>query len=99
MSETLVFPVKGDFDAAAVRDLRPKLDHVVDHEEGKVVLDLTDVSFIDSSGIGAVVFLYKRLVAKGREFAVRGLNGQPKELFAYLRIDRNIPIENSERTI
>lgn len=82
----------GAFDAAAAADARPRLDTVIEGD-GDVVFDLSDVDFIDSSGIGAIVFLFKRLTAKGRGLRLAGVHGQPLQLMEFLRIPRVIPIE------
>jgi anti-sigma B factor antagonist len=82
---TEVFKVEGDFDAAAARELRPLLESLA--AAGKnVTVDLSSVDFIDSSGVGALVFLHKRLVAAGHKLVVTGLKGQPLELLTYLRL-------------
>ena len=94
MPDKMVFAVEGDFDAAAVQDMRPKLNELADLAEGDLVLDLTGVTFMDSSGIGAIAFLYKRLVAHHRGFSVRGLSGQPREVFAHLGMDRAVKMED-----
>ena len=72
-------------DAAAMAAIRPQFEALAQGAED-VELDLSKVSFIDSSGIGGIVFLYKRLVAAGRRLTVRGLGGQPLQMFKYLRI-------------
>ena len=79
-----IFKIEGDFDAAAARELRPKIE-LLATTDGDVTIDLSAVEFIDSSGVGALVFLHKRLVAAGRKLRVMGLQGQPLELLTYLR--------------
>ena len=51
-------------------------------EKGRMVLDLSEVTRMDSSGLGAVVGLY--LSARGRscDFDVINLNKQIRDLFA-----------------
>ena len=88
----LVVVLEGEFDALAVAELRPELEQIQQEHVGNVVVDLSEVSFIDSSGIGALVFLYKRLVERGSNLALLGVNGQPLELLRMLRIDRVIQI-------
>ena len=51
------------------------------------------MTFIDSSGIGAIVFLFKRLAARRARLVVTGLGGQPLQMFKLLRLDRSIPTE------
>ncbi len=84
--------IQGPFDALAAEKLRTEFDRLAVQGSGDLTLDLTYVDFIDSSGIGAIVFLYKRMVGQRRRLEVTGLDGQPRELFRFLRIDRTIPV-------
>ena len=91
--------IQGPMDALAVESLRSELDELVNNSHGDVIIDLNLVDFIDSSGIGALVFLFKRLSSQKRKLQLRGANGQPLQLIKYLRIDQAIkllPAENSD---
>ena len=50
------------------------------------MLDLSRVTFVDSTGIGALVALHRRLVARGHKLKVFGLRGQPLQLFMNLKL-------------
>ena len=84
--------IQGPFDALAAEKLRPEFDRLAATGSGDLDLDLSGVDFIDSSGIGAIVFLYKRMVGQKRRLVVTGLDGQPRDLFRFLRIDRTIQV-------
>ncbi|HEY5718750.1 MAG TPA: STAS domain-containing protein [Gammaproteobacteria bacterium] len=84
--------LNGPFDAHAAEKLRPEFARHADNGSGDLVLDLAGVDFIDSSGIGAIVFLYKRLVGQRRLLVLTGASGQPRELLRFLRIDRTITV-------
>lgn len=86
-----VIHIKGALDAASAADARVTFEAVLDAGGGRVDLDMTEATFIDSSGVGAIVFIYKRLVLQGRAMTLLGLNGQPKDLIGLLRLDRTIP--------
>jgi len=58
---------------SAVRDLIPGSKHVV--------LDLTDVSYMDSSGLGAIVGIYLSARRQQRELKLINLNQRLKDLF------------------
>lgn len=90
-NDTLVAEIEGDFDAAAVKKHRGNIDELSQTKGQAVVLDLSRVSFMDSSGIGAVVYLFKRLRGSQRELALVGVNGEPAKLMKMLRIDKTIP--------
>jgi anti-sigma B factor antagonist len=52
------------------------------------VVDLSALRLIDSSGVGAVVFLYKKAKEYGGVVTVLGLCDQPLSIFKLLRLDR-----------
>ncbi|REL36537.1 STAS domain-containing protein [Thalassotalea euphylliae] len=89
LNNDVVIKLFEDLDADAVKAMKADLASYAELSSD-IVIDLKDVDFIDSSGIGAIVFLYKRMVAKGKLVAVVGLNEQPKELFKMLMLDKTI---------
>jgi anti-anti-sigma factor len=77
--------IDDDLDASYVSRIRTHIERLADASED-VVLDLSKVEFVDSSGLGALVFLHKRLVSKGHKLKVVGLRGQPLQLFTNLHL-------------
>lgn len=90
-TDALSMVIDGSLDALAVEILRPRFDSLV-QDEHDVTLDLSSTDFIDSSGIGAIVFLFKRLRSNKRSLSLVGVHGQPLELLHYLRIEKSIEI-------
>lgn len=88
--DALVITISGELDALAVKKLEPIMEPLPGLYKN-VLLDLRDISFIDSTGIGAIVFIFKRL--QGHDATLRLIcgNGQPRDLLSLLRIDRTIP--------
>jgi anti-sigma B factor antagonist len=80
--------IDGQLDALTVTDLRGELDKLVDLTPSHVEVDLTHLRLIDSSGVGALVSLYKRIRAQGGKVAIKGLRDQPLAIFKLLRLDR-----------
>ena len=58
--------VAGELDMLTVPELRAQLTEVIDSGAERVVLDLTDVSFIDSVSLAAIVTARRRLGDGGR---------------------------------
>jgi anti-anti-sigma factor len=85
-----IVKIEGDFDAATAVEARRVFEDIAAHNTQNVLLDCSHVEFIDSSGVGAIVFLYKRLRCSGRELSLSGLQTQPYELLKLLRIDQII---------
>ena len=81
----VTYRVADDMDAEFMDLIRTDLDRLATSEDN-VVLDVSNVTFIDSSGIGGMVFLYKRLATQGRKLQLDGLSGQPLQMLKYLRL-------------
>jgi len=84
-----------EFDAHIARKLEPEFESLSQTEQEELVIDMTQVQFIDSCGIGAIVFLYKRLKSRGKKLRLLNVNGQPRQLMQMLRIDKVIPLITS----
>ena len=54
--------------------------------EDDIEIDMSACSFLDSSGVGAIVFLYKRKRARGFVVTLNGLSGQPLKLLRHLGV-------------
>jgi anti-sigma B factor antagonist len=87
-ADTVQLSISGELDALTVTDLRPELDKIATDGGTRVVVDLTALRLIDSSGVGALVSLFKRVRAHGRQFEITGIQGQPLSIFQVLRLDR-----------
>ena len=91
---TTAVSIAGEMDALACNDARPIFEQLgksgANHQ---VQLNLEQVSFLDSSGIGAIVFLFKRLKAAQGSLSICNVYGQPRELMQLLRIDKAITVD------
>lgn len=85
--------IQGDMDASTMIELAEDFERLA-AGQGDVKLDLSAVTFMDSSGIGGLVFLFKRLHARARRLSLSGVTGQPRQLMAQLRL--SILIEDSD---
>lgn len=68
---TVVIDLRGELDLAVERALRDMLLHEVGKPGARVVVDLWHVSFVDSTGIGALVAGYNAAQSAGTSFVVR----------------------------
>ncbi|MFT5879370.1 MAG: anti-anti-sigma factor [Moritella sp.] len=88
----LIIKLSGEMDALGCSKIHPDLEAITNTEHLHIILDINQVNFIDSSGIGAIIFLFKRLKAQQRTLEIIGVQGQPEELLKLLRIESAIPI-------
>ncbi len=83
-----VLRVGGELDAISSPELRPVLD-VLAHRPGRnITIDLSGLMLIDSSGLGALISLYKRVRATGGSVSFVGVANQPLVVFKLLGLDR-----------
>ena len=83
-----VLRIAGDLDVVALSELRPAVNGIAEGQPARVVVDLSALRLIDSSGVGAIVSLYKAVHAYGGSLAITGAQGQPLAILRLLRLDR-----------
>ena len=85
---TTTLTIAGSLDAISTPELRASIDTLVREKRASVQVDLSALRLIDSSGVGAIVSLYKRIKAQGGKVTVKGLRDQPLAIFKLLRLDK-----------
>ena len=83
-----VLHVGGELDAISSPELRPTIEALAHDERREITVDLSDLRLIDSSGVGALVSLYKQARANGGTVSFVGVAEQPLKVFKLLRLDR-----------
>lgn len=86
-----VFTVEGDLDVYATPILQQAVEGAIAPEIREVVIDLAGVRYIDSSGLGALVGLLKRLKRDGIEMRLRALHPDVRKIFDLTRLTRFFP--------
>lgn len=76
-----VVRVGGELDVHSALQLRDELLARTDHKPTEVVLDLTDLTFVDSTGLGVIVSMLKRLRHDGGDLRVRGARTSVRKVF------------------
>ena len=83
----LVVRISGNFVATDIITHRKQLECFHLNTHNIVLLDLSRVEFIDSSGVGMLVYLCKRLKVRNAQLVLIGLNGEPLKLFKTLKLN------------
>jgi anti-sigma B factor antagonist len=98
--EITVFSLKGNLDALSAPSLKKEIEALLAARKIYVVFDLVALELIDSSGVGAIVSLFKRVRTLQGDVKIARLTGQPQEIFKLLRLDRAFEIfETIEQAI
>jgi anti-sigma B factor antagonist len=72
----VVVRLTGRLNMVAVPQVRAALDHAVRGGDARVVVDLTETSFIDSSGLGALIAGLRSARQSGGDLRIAGVGEQ-----------------------
>lgn len=80
-----VVRLSGRLDAKSVEDLKAEMKGL---NNQAVALDLTKVNFVDSSALGLIVSVFRRIQESGGKFCLFGLSAQVSAIFELTRLHR-----------
>ncbi|MFW5883352.1 MAG: STAS domain-containing protein [Verrucomicrobiota bacterium] len=86
------------FDASSVEDFRSRLGDHWDDRVNDVSIDFQGVDFIDSSGIGALLSVQKRLRQDSQPIAILNARDNVRAIIELLRLQRvfNVKSETAD---
>jgi anti-sigma B factor antagonist len=84
--------VGGEVDVATCPQLREVLDELVDLGIYHLVVDLEKVRFLDSSGIGLLMGVYRRIREHGGSLRLTGPSPQVRRVLELTRVTTLLPI-------
>jgi anti-sigma B factor antagonist len=73
-------------DIASSEMLDSALRSLVQRSHGRIIVDLSRVTFMDSAGLRALVRARERMDVSGRWLVTRGATGQPRRLLDIGRV-------------
>jgi anti-sigma B factor antagonist len=90
-----VVHLHGPIDVSRSMELRDLLGAQIDSANARVLLDLSDVSLIDSSGIGILVTAHRRADGQGARFGLAGATGTVARVFDMTRTNKLLSLFDS----
>ncbi len=87
--------ISGELDLHAAPPLRAALLKATEGEKSRVLLDLSEVTFLDSTGVGVLVEALKRARARGGEVHFCGAGARVKRVFEITGLLRVLPLFDS----
>ncbi|MGM9950567.1 MAG: STAS domain-containing protein [Lysinibacillus sp.] len=89
--------VEGEIDTFTAPILREELDSIRINEGLVIELDLSKVSYMDSTGLGIFVAFYKKVVREKGEFKLVGLTDRLVRLFEITGLSELMNIETDKK--
>lgn len=96
--EAVTVVVAGELDHCSAPQIRQQLDDLLaDESIIHLVLDMENLTFMDSSGIGVLLGRLRKLNARGGSLSVKRMRPSVEKLFRLSGLDRVIGIEDNRR--
>jgi anti-sigma B factor antagonist len=83
-----VLPLKGEIDLHVSPRIARSLAGVTAKRPAHIVVDLTDVTFVDSSGLAVLIHGMQDVQEYGGKFAIVGLQENVRPIFEISRLDQ-----------
>jgi anti-anti-sigma factor len=79
--------IEGALDARTVGAITPALEALAARHPQRVTVDFDRVSLLDSSGVSAIVSLWKRVEAQGGSVVIEHAHDQPLVVLKLLKLE------------
>ena len=87
-NDILIFNVDGDIDINSSPEIRKIFDKPITEKVMKIVINLSDVSYVDSSGLATLVELLKKTKIYGGKLRLSNLSAKVKSLFEITKLEK-----------
>jgi anti-anti-sigma factor len=92
--------VRGEIDRDTIAQLREGMEQIIPVlEANTLILDLENLAFINSEGIGYLTDVYNRLSESGKNIAILKASARIMDIFQLVGINQIIPCYTSEEEI
>lgn len=91
--DKLVVKLKGDLDIYSSTNFSDKLLEKYNENNKDIIVDLTDLDYIDSTGLGAFISLYKN-IEKEHNFKIINPKKSVKKIFVITELDKIFKLED-----
>ncbi|HHD80646.1 MAG TPA: anti-sigma factor antagonist [Campylobacterales bacterium] len=82
------------FDVSNMQEIKQKINKEIKSKNSDIVIDLSFVSFLDSSGLSVLIATFKQLNAKKKKLQLCGLQEQPLELLKITQLHKIFTVIN-----
>ena len=91
--KNVVISVKGEIDIYSAPDFKECLYQSINDVQQNIILDFSDLSYIDSMGLGILVGALKRVKEKDRNITIKNPKSTVRKLFRITGLDKAFIIE------
>ncbi len=97
-SDIQVVEPAGILDSTKAEEFRLTVEQLLEDGADVILVDLKDITFIDSSGLGTLVVLLKKVRSLKRQLYICSINDQVRMLFELTSMDRVFEVYEDRKT-
>lgn len=83
-----VLALEGEIDLHVSPAIAASLSNMIEKKPKKLVVDLSGVTYVDSSGLAVLIEAMQKVGEQGSEFALSGLQESVRTIFEIARLDQ-----------
>ncbi|HHU89454.1 MAG TPA: STAS domain-containing protein [Clostridiaceae bacterium] len=91
--KNVIISVKGEIDIYSAPDFKESLYQSINDVQQTIILDCSDLTYIDSMGLGILVGALKRVRQKDHNIIIRNPRSTVRKLFRITGLDKAFIIE------
>ena len=84
--------VGGELDIGSAPDLQRAVDGTFDGQEGEFRIDMSDLTFMDSTGAQSLLHIHNSIEARGRHVVFEAPPGRVRDVLELLGLDQVLDI-------
>ena len=95
-NEVKICYINGEIDINSAPQIKKIFDKIISEKSNKVLVNLKDVSYVDSSGLATMVEMLKNIRTYGGKMKISNLSQKVKSLFEITKLDKLFGIKIDE---
>lgn len=92
LNKGAVIAPEGELDASTVPAVRRVFEQVLEARPARVVMDLSGITFLDSTGVGLLAFCHRKLKQHNATLVLAAAHDQPLETLTMLHFSKVVNI-------
>lgn len=91
--DSWIVEVSGELDVSCADILKDELNNRIDEKFSDVILDMSELQYIDSTGVGVIVGIMKKLKVGEKNISLINAKDNVKKIFKITGLDQIITLE------
>ena len=92
----VILSINGEIDLYNAPELKEAIQKLVDEKKNKIIVNLDRVSYVDSSGIGALISSFSNLKKQEGSLRICNVSGSVRKVFELTKLTTFFDIDDTE---